>query len=140
MPACEAAASILLAAVLGAAAAITAAVMPAVDTQQAMTSIMDDSRLRLICVAGSLGGAVLSVGLFNARTVRDLSIKLSCSSISGVIFAPMVLRWLGWAADTDAVLCISGVTALMSWSVLLAAVPALTRLAGKKIEGATSQS
>jgi hypothetical protein len=137
MPACESAAAVILAAALGALTALTAAVIPGVDAQQAMTSIMDDQRLRLICVAGSLGGAVLSVGLFNTRTVRDLSIKLSCSSISGVIFAPMALRWLGWAADTDAVLCTSGITALMSWSVLQTAVPALTRLAGKKIDGSS---
>lgn len=134
MPACEAAVTIVIAAALAAVAALTAAIMPAVDTQQAMTSIMDHQRLRLICVAGSICGGVLSVGLFNAKTLRDLGIKFSCSTISGVIFAPMALRWLGWAADTDAVLFISGVTSLMSWSVLIAAVPALTRLAGRKID------
>jgi hypothetical protein len=137
MPACETAVAVIIAASIGALTAITAAVIPGVDAQQAMTSIMDDQRLRLICVAGSLGGAVLSVGLFSAASVRGLCLKLSCSSISGVIFAPMALRWLGWAADTDAVLCTSGLVALTSWSVLQTAVPALTRLAGKKIDGSS---
>lgn len=134
MPAAESAITIVIAAAVGMFAAATAAVLPE-PPPDAVIGIMD-SRLRLICIAGSLGGAVLSVGLFKFGCVRVMARKFICSSLAGVLFAPMSLRWLGWTHDIDAVLAVSGLTALMSWTVLQMAVPALTRAAAKRIEGA----
>lgn len=119
-------------------AAATAAALPAPDPQ-AVATVMDDARMRLICVAGSLGGAVLSVCLFKLGNVRDMSVKLVSSSFSGILFAPMVLRWVGWNRDVDAVLAVSGLTALMSWTVLQKAVPALTKAATKRLDSGTTQ-
>jgi hypothetical protein len=135
MPAAESAVSLLVAAAVGMFAAVAAAVLPTPDPEAVMT-VMDDARLRLICVAGSLGGAVLSVCLFKLGQVRDMAVKLVSSSFAGILFAPMVLRWSGWARDVDAVLAISGLTALLSWTVLQRAVPALTKVATKRFEGA----
>lgn len=138
MPAAESAFSLLIAAAVGMFAAAAAAVLPSPDPTAAL-SVMDDERLRLICIAGSLGGAVLSVGLFKLHHVRDMAVKLVCSSFSGVLFAPMVLRWLGWSRDLDAVLAVSGMTALLSWTVLQMAVPAITRAAARKFEEPTER-
>lgn len=136
MPAAESAISLIVAATVGMFAAAAAAVMPTPDPTEAI-GIMDDARMRLICVAGSLGGAVLSVCLFKLTCVRDLSVKLVSSSFSGILFAPMVLRWLNWGRDVDAVLAISGATALVSWSLLQALVPLFTRIATQRIKDAT---
>ena len=133
MPAAESAIDLVIAASVGMFAAAAGAVLPT-PAPAAALSVMDDARLRLICVAVSLGGAVLSVGLFKLHHVRDMAVKLTCSSFSGILFAPMVLRWLGWSRDIDAVLAVSGFTALMSWTILQKAVPALTRIAAKRIE------
>lgn len=133
MPAAESAVSLVIAAAVGMFAAAAAAVMPTPDPT-AVVTVMDDARMRLICVAGSLGGAVLSVSLFKLTHVRDMAVKLVSSSFSGILFAPMVLRWTGWGRDVDAVLAISGLTALMSWTVLQKAVPALTKAAMKRID------
>jgi hypothetical protein len=137
MPAAESAISLIVAATVGMFAAAAAAVMPTPDPTT-VASVMDDARMRLICVAGSLGGAVLSVCLFKLSNVRDLSVKLVSSSFSGILFAPLVLRWLGWGRDVDAVLAISGATALVSWSLLQAAVPLLTRAATQRIKDAAT--
>jgi hypothetical protein len=133
MPAAESAISLVIAAAVGMFAAAAAAVLPTPDPAAAV-SVMDDARLRLICVAGSLGGAVLSVALFKLGNVRDMAVKLASSSISGILFAPMALRWLGWTRDLDAVLAVSGMTALLSWTVLQMAVPALARAAAKRLD------
>jgi len=139
MPAAESAISLIVAATVGMFAAAAAAVMPTPDPDPAgAIGIMDDARMRLICVAGSLGGAVLSVCIFKITHVRDLSVKLVSSSFSGILFAPMVLRWLNWGRDVDAVLAVSAATALVSWSLLQAAVPLLTRAATQRIKDATT--
>lgn len=135
MPAAESAISLVVAAAVGMFAAAAAAIYPAGADPSAVVTVMDDGRMRLICVAGSLGGAVLSVVLFRLSHVKDMAMKLVGSSIAGVIFAPMVLRWTGWGRDVDAVLAISGMTALLSWTVLQKAVPALTKAATRKIDG-----
>jgi hypothetical protein len=138
MPAAESAISLVVAAAVGMFAAAAAAVLPT-PQPDAVLSVMDDARLRLICIAGSLGGAVLSVGLFKLSHVRDMAVKLVCSSFSGILFAPMVLRWIGWTRDLDAVLAVSGLTALMSWTVLQMAVPAVTRAAARKLDSQVTE-
>lgn len=132
MPAAESALSLVIAAAFGMFAAAAAAVLPPPDPAAAL-SVLDDARMRLVCVSGSLGGAVLSVCLFRLSHVRDMAVKLTCSSLSGILFAPMALRWLAWQRDLDAVLATSALTALLSWSILQAAVPLLTRIATKRL-------
>ncbi len=94
-------------------------------TTTVTTNILDDSKLRLICLAGAVGGAILSVALFHKEgsSAKTLARKLTASSIAGVIMAPMVLRWSGLGFGTDAMLFVSGAVALLSWGVLMSAVP-----------------
>jgi len=139
MPIAESSLSILLCAALGMFAAAGAAAIPPLPPEAAGAAVMDDTRLRLICVAGSLGGAVLSVALFRLRTPREMAGKLVSSSVAGILFAPMLIRWLGWARDVDAVLAVSGVTALMSWTVLQSIVPMLAGSITKRVQIATGR-
>lgn len=122
MPLAESSATLLIAACLGVVTSLLAAVMPDAATAAGVV-IMDDSRLRLICVAGSLGGSVVGVMLFAVATHRELARKLTVSSISGVVFSPWLIRYAGGGISTDYVLVISAITALLSWPILQTAIP-----------------
>lgn len=126
MPLAESSISLVIATVVGAVAAAMAASLPPADAAAAAAqaaSLLDDSRLRLVCVAGSLGGALLSVMLFTISTHKELAQKLVSSSISGIVFAPVIIRYTHLESSTDLVLAVSAVTALLSWGVLQIAVP-----------------
>lgn len=90
-------------------------------------SLFDDERLRLVCLSGSIGGAIVSVGLFRPRNTQELAWKLTCSGLSGMMFSPMIMRYIGWPLEADHVLAASGSVALLSWGVLQMAVPLMTR-------------
>lgn len=124
MPIVESSLPIIVAAAVGMLSAILAALMPDPVTVQSL-GLMDDSRLRLICIAGSLAGAVVSVVLFEVSTHKELARKLTCSALSGVIFTPILIQYFGWPSGTDYVLGISACTALLSWSLLLSVLPQL---------------
>lgn len=138
----HAATALIYTAVAGAIAAIMAANAPDPhEVMHAALNIIDDSKLRLICIAGSLGGAILSVGLMppppaqsERAFIRRLALRISCASIAGVLFSPMLMRWLHIEPQTDAVLAVSGIVSLASWSVLPLVVAILTKMAGKKLD------
>ena len=135
MPLASTSASIILAAGLGIISAAAAALLPDPSTASAL-SIVDDNRLRLICVAGSLGGAVMSVMLFQVKTNRELAAKITTSALAGIMFAPMILRYLKLADLTDAILAVSAIVALLSWTVLQSIVPMAANLLKRKAEAA----
>lgn len=133
MPIASTSLSIVIAAGLGIISAAAAALLPDPTTTTAL-SLVDDNRLRLICVAGSLGGAVMSVMLFQVKTNRELAAKLTTSALAGIMFSPMLLRYLRWADLTDAILATSATVALLSWSILQTAIPIATAIARRKVE------
>jgi hypothetical protein len=135
MPLASTSASIIIAAGIGIISAAAAALLPDPSTASAL-SIVDDNRLRLICVAGSLGGAVMSVMLFQVKTNRELAAKLTTSALAGIMFAPMILRYLKWADLTDAILAVSATVAMLSWTVLQSIVPMAANLLKRKAEAA----
>lgn len=144
MPIAESSASLLIAACVGMLTSLLAATIPDPATAATGIVIMDDTRLRLICMAGSLGGAVMSVMLFTVTTHKELARKLTLSSLSGLIFSPVIMRYLAVPVSTDYVLVVSAVTALLSWTSLQTVVPmAIGRLVawlGVKIEQPTVNS
>ena len=111
----------------GRGAAAAAAALPELTG----TSIIDDNRLRLICVAGSLGGAVISIMLFATGSHKELARKLTVSALAGILLTPMLLRYLTWTSQTDAILAVSAIVAMLSWSVLQTVVPMLSRMVVK---------
>jgi hypothetical protein len=131
---------VILASVAAMLSALGAALMPAMEEvsvqarellQELNLSVMDDERLRLVCLGGSIGGALLSVLLFPLPKTKPLIAKLFASGIAGMMFTPMVVRWMGLQRDTDTMLFASGVVALLGYSVLQMAVPLADRVAGK---------
>jgi len=135
MPIASTSIAIVLAAGLCIISAVAAALMPDPSSASAF-SLVDDNRLRLICVAGSLGGAVMSIMLFQVKTNRELAAKLTTSALAGIMFAPMILRYLKWADLTDAILAVSAIVALLSWTVLQSIVPMAANLLKRKAEAA----
>lgn len=133
MPLASTSFSIIIAASIGIITALAAALLPDPASSAAL-SIVDDNRLRLICVAGSLGGAVMSVMLFQVKTNRELAAKLTTSALAGIMFAPMILRYLKWADLTDAILAVSATVAMLSWTVLQSIVPMAANLLKRKAE------
>lgn len=98
--------------------------------------IMDDGKLRLICLAGAIGGALLSVIMFPpSRNVRGLAAKFTGSGIAGVMFAPWCVQYANIGNNTDAVLAVSGLVGLAAWTTLQILVPKLSNLAATKITG-----
>lgn len=118
-------------------ATLAAASAAAAATVESATSaaLLDDTHLRLICITGSLGGAVLSVLLFPQpkTTSRTMAMKLLTSGLSGILFAPKLLTYMGWMRDTDTVLAISAIVSLLSIGVLRIAIPTYTKLIGQKL-------
>lgn len=132
--------AIILSAFVAAASALWAALMPAVtevskaaqEVIKAMdVNVMDDARLRLVCLAGSIGGALVSVLLFQLPKIKALVAKLVVSGLSGMMFTPILVRHLGLTLDTDTLIASSGLVALLSYSVLQAIVPVLQKAAEK---------
>lgn len=78
----------------------------------------------------------MSVMLFQVKTNRELAAKLTTSALAGIMFAPMILRYLKWADLTDAILAVSAIVALLSWSVLQSIVPMAAKLLKRKAEAA----
>lgn len=95
-------------------------------------NVMDDTKLRMVCVCGSIGGALLSVGLFPSRRPRLMVIKFFCSAISGIMFAPWLGSKFGIPAATDAMLGWSGLVALCSYTVIQRVVVPLVEKASRR--------
>jgi hypothetical protein len=107
-----------------------------VDPQEVAVSekraILEDSALRVACLIGSMMGAVLSATIFpivadtTPKMTRLVAVRILSSLIGGVIFTPIILRYLGISVDVDLVVGISGLVAFMSVAVLSEmAVPAV---------------
>ncbi len=111
---------------------VPATVSPAVqDAIKHAVSVMDDGRLRIACLLGSLGGGILSTLLFPLGRPKEYAGKILGSSITGLIFSPKLMEWLHWDADLTNVVAMSGIVSLLSWSVLQPLVPLLGNLITK---------
>lgn len=98
------------------AAAAMMSLLAAAGPSMPSGGIYDDSTLRLVCLAGSIGGAIVSLVVFPPRTpsIRLLAVKFIGSGLSGALFTPLAFRWLGWQLVADTVLPVSGVVALFA--------------------------
>jgi hypothetical protein len=115
----------LLAACLTAAAGALGEISDAAkDVMRAVhMNVMDDASLRLVCIMGSIGGALISVLLYPLPRTKELIAKLVVSVIAGVMFTPMVVRWLNLSRDTDTLLFASCAVALLGYTSLQIIVP-----------------
>jgi len=98
-------------------------------------AILDNERLRLICIVGALGGAVLNLGLYDSPQpgIRPMAWKVFGSCITGVIFTPVAVHWMNVTPNTDNLLAVSFLTAIVSVGLLRKVLPALSWAIGAKL-------
>lgn len=82
-----------------------------------------DQRLICICLAGGIGGGILSVLLFPKTTLRSTAAKWIVSTISAGIFGPAICQFYGLQADVWYALAVNGAIGLFAWSTLFVIMP-----------------
>jgi hypothetical protein len=98
-------------------------------------AIYDNDRLRVICIIGALGGAVLNLGLYPSKEpgIRPMVWKVTGSAVSGVVFTPVAIHWLGITPNIDNLLAVSFVMAIVSVGLLRKAIPVWMWVLGNKL-------
>lgn len=110
---------------------------PAAAQQVMNMALLDDSRLRLICIAGTLAGSVVSVFLMPPKVniekptaaVVAMALRITASGLAGILFAPAVIRYFKIPLDTDWVLSASGAVAIVALGILKLIVPLVMAVA-----------
>jgi hypothetical protein len=92
--------------------------------------IYEDTRLLMCCVIGSFFGAVLNVvvapgasDLDTREAVRRMASKILASLIAGIIFSPMIIRYMHVELNLDSLLFVAGSTSFLAVGVLDGLVP-----------------
>jgi hypothetical protein len=111
----------------GAIASMSAALAALLDnvTTNAHSGVLDDERMRLVCVIGAIGGAVISALIFTPpkATGRQFAIKIAASSLAGIFFTPAIIYKFGMEITFDVVAPSAAAVALVSVGALRVLVP-----------------
>jgi hypothetical protein len=101
---------------------------PPVTAEKTVTvsiNIMDEGKLRLVCLLAAMGGAVIGVVTFGYKTAKDLGLKLVGSSLIGMVFTPGLMRYFGIVPDIDLVLFWAPCVAIFGAAILKGVFPAV---------------
>lgn len=92
------------------------------------------------CVLGSVAGALLAVALFSSKkeecqntTMRKVCLKFGASQLSGMVFTPMIVRYINMVMSADNVVGISAAVAFLSVGTLQKAFSVWERHIEKKL-------
>lgn len=102
--------------------------------------ILADNWLRAYCIIGSVLGAILSIAIYppqepaSKNSIRQSATKLIVSLLSGIVFTPVLVRYLDVPLDGDWILFGAGTVSLLSVSVLTAALPLITLMAKRRVK------
>lgn len=120
--------------------AATAALLPnaAVETTDGSmlpVVIMDDEKMRLICIVGAIGGGVITTLLSAEKdtSLRALITRIVISTGCGIMFTPWFFWWQGWVPNTDKLLAASGMVSLLAVGVLKTVLPLWQNYVVKKL-------
>lgn len=83
----------------------------------------EDQRLICICIAGGIGGGILSVLLFPKTTLRSTAAKWLVSPITAGIFGPALCQFYNLQRDIWYALAANGAIGLFAWSTLFVVLP-----------------
>lgn len=100
--------------------------------------IYDAVSLRLLCLCGSVGGALVSVLIFPPKEgkgspVRQMAIKFLASGLAAALFTPAIMRRMGIEMVGDYVLAMSGFVSIISVTLLQEVTPAVIGLIRRKV-------
>ena len=111
--------------------AVKQSVSPSSEMVTVNLSIIDNSKLRLFCIAGagigSLITTMLSVYLLPRASPREFLTKLIGSFLLSISMSPMIIRWTHFSIDAESILFASTVVATCGWGVLVAIKPIFER-------------
>jgi hypothetical protein len=101
--------------------------------------IMDSAHLRALCIVGSALGAVISIGLLPTDTTSmpQYALKFGVSATTGILTSPLVVRYLEIQPDSDIVLGVSGLIAILSTVTLHKVLPFYERWLDSKLNHLT---
>ncbi len=104
-------------AIAGAASLLIAAV------PNVTNGLPEDQRLICICIAGGIGGGILSVLLFPKTTLRSTAAKWFVSPVTAGIFGPALCQYYGFQNEVWYALAANGAIGLFAWSALFVVLP-----------------
>ena len=128
-----------LAMLLGATSALVASIMSflAEVPVEAFSgpAILDNERLRVVCLIGAIGGAILNLGIYPSKLpgIRPLVWKFTASVMCGVVFTPMVVHWTGVTANFDTLAFTSFIMAISGVGIVVKLIPAIQRFIFSKL-------
>lgn len=96
---------------------------------KAAIGLLEDERMRYWCVIGAFCGAWMSVLAFRPTSWHEAVAKWLVSFMSSIIFIPFAIDALGMSQNTSAVLAISGLAALLGWTLVQKSTPLLEAFA-----------
>lgn len=67
---------------------------------------------------GALGGAFLALVFIPPQGWREFLSRGSGSIVAGIIFAPVVKSYLGWATDVESMMAAGAIAAFAAWPVM----------------------
>lgn len=91
--------------------------------------LWDNSRLALVCIVGSLAGAILTLAMPHRElTPRKQAGEIFFAFLTGVLFAPFIIEHIGVRRDVTPVVVTSAFVALIGIGLLRALLPLLRSL------------
>ncbi|HEY2857116.1 MAG TPA: hypothetical protein VGJ21_01705, partial [Terracidiphilus sp.] len=132
--------------ILGAAGTATAAALemlaqaPQGLLSASQPAILDNERLRIVCLLGALGGGVLNLGLFPAAQpgIRPMAWRYTSSVLCGVVLTPIIVHWFGIYPNFDNLAAVSFLMAIIGVGLIFKAVPSISNLILNKLGIATA--
>lgn len=118
---------------LGALFASAAAAMP----ELVEDAMLDNSKMRLVCIVGALFGSLISVLVFPPKqgTARIFATKIVSSSLVSVVFTPLAFHWQVMPRNTDLVLVVSATIAILGVGIIRAVKPRAEKAVEERIFG-----
>lgn len=105
-------------------------------------AILDNERLRSVCVLGAIGGAILNLGIYPSPKpgIGPMAWKFTASVLCGVVLTPMMVRWTGVTPNFDTLAFTSFMMAISGVGLVVKLIPAVQRLIFSKLGLSNSET
>lgn len=87
------------------------------------SAFSENQVLLCVCLAGGIGGGIISVVIFPNDTIKKTAFKWLASSLASGLFSPAIAQYLSIQQDLVYILALSAGIGLFSWGVILVVVP-----------------